>query len=128
MLLSGANVHEKYGIVLGEYEEACEKYLMKIRDEEGRKERPPWMSQELKCLVRQKANLWNKYTMSGKEWPKPLQIVFKNSYSEGEVPEEWGNGKYYTIVQEEEQTGGSELQAGVFNVSVLQADRGHSSG
>ncbi len=33
---------------------------------EDRKERPPWLSKELRRLIRRKANLWRRYTTSGK--------------------------------------------------------------
>ena len=65
-LFKGANVQEQYNILLNEYETVCEKYLKKMRDVGGRKERPPWMNDDIKGLIRQKANLWKRYEMSGK--------------------------------------------------------------
>ena len=63
---TGANVQEQYDIFMKEYENSCNKFLKEVRVIGNRKERPPWMSKDLKVLVRRKANLWRKHTTSGK--------------------------------------------------------------
>ncbi len=65
-ILSGANVQEQYKIFIKEYRYVCSKLVKEIRVKEDRKERPPWLSKELRRLIRRKANLWRRYTTSGK--------------------------------------------------------------
>jgi len=51
------NVSREYDIFSKEYEEVCGRYIRKIRIREGNRERPPWVSQEIKGLIRRKASL-----------------------------------------------------------------------
>lgn len=62
--LTGANVQEQYNVFMNEYDKVSSKFLKQVKVKDGTKERPPWMSKELKVLVRRKANLWRRHVTS----------------------------------------------------------------
>ena len=61
------NVGECYKIFLGVYEDACEKFIPKINLKKSRKKKPPWLSRDLRNMMRVKINLWHTFVSSGRK-------------------------------------------------------------
>ena len=49
------------------YSSACEKFIPKIKLDISRKTRPPWLSRELRGMIRTKSDLWHAFMSSGKK-------------------------------------------------------------
>ena len=56
------NVGDCYKKFLEIYEIACSQFIPKINVDKKRKMKPPWLTRELRELMRVKSNLWHAFT------------------------------------------------------------------
>jgi len=60
------NVGVCYKKFLGIYNEACDKFIPKIRVNPNHKPKPPWLTREIREMMRQKCNLWHSFVSGGR--------------------------------------------------------------
>ena len=61
------NVGFCYKKFLELYNNVCEKFVPKIRLDNKRKTRPPWLSRELRAMIRVKSDIWHAFVSSGRK-------------------------------------------------------------
>ncbi len=66
-VFEGYNVGECYRLFLDKYERACELFIPKINIDSKRRVRPPWLSKELRSMMRSKNEKWCKFVSSGRK-------------------------------------------------------------
>ena len=59
--LGDKNIRDCYTEFLKIYNEACESFIPKIKVGANRRIRPPWLTKDLKSLMRKKTNLWRSW-------------------------------------------------------------------
>ena len=63
-IFEGKSIREGYRLFVNKYSEACEIYVPRIK-ESKRRIRPPWLSKELKSMMRSKQVKWCKFVSGG---------------------------------------------------------------
>ena len=76
-IFEGMKVGECYRVFLEKYVEACELFIPKINAESKRRVRSPWLSKELKLMMRIKNEKWCKFVSGGRKSDK-----LNNEYKE----------------------------------------------
>jgi hypothetical protein len=66
-IFDGKNIGDSYKLFLEIYEKACEDFIPKIKLKKKRKTKPPWLTRELREMMRQKINLWHAFVSSGRK-------------------------------------------------------------
>ena len=75
-IFEGKNVGCCYETFMNKYKIACEEFIPKVRIEEKKRKKPPWLSKELRVMMRIKSNLWRAFTSSGRK-SEELNIKYK---------------------------------------------------
>ena len=65
-IFEGKSIREGYRLFVNKYSEACEIYVPRIK-ESKRRIRPPWLSKELKSMMRSKQVKWCKFVSGGRK-------------------------------------------------------------
>ena len=66
-ILENKNVVDCYKIFSKKFDLACELFVPKINLDKKRKTKPPWLSKELRSLMRVKSNLWHAFVANGRK-------------------------------------------------------------
>ncbi len=69
-IFEGNNVGECYRMFLDKYMESCERFIPNINADSKRRVRPPWLSKELRSMMRLKNDKWRKFVSGGRRCVK----------------------------------------------------------
>ena len=70
------NVGSCYEIFVNKYKIACDEFIPIVRFDKKRRIKPPWLSKELREMMRKKSNLWYAFVSSGRK-SEELKIKYK---------------------------------------------------